>query len=253
MNSGFRWKQIILAVCAIALLVLLIYFWDFYCGVDSPLLTSIIAGLVIVAATILGINRLLAHREELKWKKARFSVLMELATCLNGMLTTVRTLAGINYNSLGFPSRKGLSYEEWFKRANEIDIQYWANKSDPLAQDIVEHIKNCAQSSWDAFFSGMRITILELDRIITMYPAITSQPDLVHKIVDVRKCINDIWAVRSIDPDILGIPISDQPIPRFGDRQSANDWIHGSASESLNQLVVGIISAKKLVGKLLFD
>lgn len=256
MNSRFRWKQIVLALViaiVIAMLVCLVYFWDFYYDVDSPLLTSIIAGLVIVTATILGIDRLLAHREELRWKKAKFGVLMELATCLNSISTTVRTLAGIDYKSLGLPSREGLSYEEWFKRANEIDIQYWAKKSDPLAQDIVDHVKNCGQHSWNTFLSGIQFTILELDRIVAMYPIITSQPDLVHKIVDVRKSINDLWAIRSTFPDILGIPIGQQPTPQIGDKQSTSDWVHGSAIQSLNELVISIINAKKTVGKLLFE
>lgn len=249
MFGKFRWKRLLLAITVIVLISLLIYLWDFYYEVSSPLLTSIIAGLVIVIATVFGVDRVLAYRENLKWKRAKARVLLEISTCLNGMLTNVRGLARIDVSVLGLPGVGGMTSDEWVKHSSRNLTGFFKNKSNRSL--IADAVRQRDQKSWDSFFTGAQSCVQELERLVSMFPSITSQPELVEKITKVRSDIRRLFSIRMIFPDVLGIPLEQQPTPRDGDKKSLSKAIHEGAISSLDNLIMSIISAKETVDKML--
>jgi hypothetical protein len=252
MRSKYGWKLPLLLVLILAAISGVVYLWDFVWEINSPLLASVVAGLLVVISTIFGIDRLLAYRENVKWKQAKSSVLMEINTCLNGMLTNVRGLAKIDWPALVAPSTKGLSSDEWAKQASDIITEYFEERSGPLAPEIAQAIRQRDQGSWDSFFSGILSCISELDRILATFPSITSEPELVGKMIAVRKATRLLVTVRITFFDVLGVPLEKQPMPRSGDRASASNGIHDLALKLLDELVISIVSAKKVVDKMLY-
>ena len=251
MRKLFTRKELLLFIVILSSVGVLIYMWDFVWGFESPLLANIVAGLVIVAATIFGVNKVLAYREHVRWKQAKSGVLMEVSTCLNGMLTNIRGLAGIKLSDLFLPSTRGMSSDEWARNAGRIITEYFAKQSNPLARQIANRIKQCDQRSWDIFFDGLQSCIQELDRLMTMFPSVVSQPELVEGIVAVRGNAKLLFNIRITFPDVLGIPLEKQPMPRNGNREELSNQIHEFAIRSLDELIVSIVHAKEIVDKLL--
>lgn len=249
MYGKFGWKHLLLAIAAFVLISAIIYLWDFYFEIRSPLLTGTIAGLVIVIGTVFGVDRVLVYRENLRWKKAKASVLLEISTCLNGMLTNVRGLAAIDVSVLDLPSSRGMSSDEWATHVSSILIEFFANGSNRNL--IAQAVRQRAQKSWDNFFTGLQSCVQELERLLSMFPSITSQPELVGKITRVRSDVRLLYNIRMIFPDVLGIPLEQQPTPRDGNKKSSSDEVHDYAISSLDNLIISIISAKKTVDRLL--
>lgn len=251
MRSLFTRKELLFFIVILSSIGGIIYAWDFVYGFESPLLTNIVAGLFIVAAAIFGINKVLAYREHIKWKQAKSSVLMEISTCLNGMLTNIRVLAGIELSTLSLPSMKGMSPDEWARNTNRIITEYFVKQSNPLAAQVVNGIKQRNQRSWDIFLDGLRSCIQELDRLMTMFQSVVSQPELVRSIVAVRDNGKLLFNIRITFPDVLGILLEKQPVPRKGNKQESSNLVLELAIRSLDELIISIIHAKEIIDKLL--
>ena len=258
MRIRLGWRRPLLFIVVLLVIIsVVVYLWDFHFGINSQLLSSIFAGLVAVILTIFGIDRLLAYRENARWRQAKSSALMEIDTCLNGMLTNVRGLAKIGWDTVVGSSTKGISWDEWAdewaKDVSEIITEYFERRSDPLAKEIADRVRERDQESWDYFFSGIQSCIQELDRIVAMFPSIISQPELVERIISVRRAARVLFYIRTAFFDRLGIPLDMQPMPKNGDRKRSSDLVHDFALKTLDEFIVSIVQAKKVVSVLLYE
>jgi len=240
-------KQLVLVIILVLSITGLVYAWDFYYEIDLPLLTNVLSGLVIVLATVFGVDRLLAHRENIKWKEARRSVLLEINTCLNSMLTNIRVLAGINISALPLPDSKRMDPVKWAQLGDKIITDYFKGISEPLDTNIAQAVRRRDQKSWDNFFLGIQSCYQELDRLLAMFPSITSEAKLIEKVVAVRVACKNLHSIRMTFPDVLGIPLEQQPVPRNGDKISSSDNIHDWALKSLDELIISVVNAKDTI------
>ncbi|GAI19480.1 unnamed protein product, partial [marine sediment metagenome] len=194
------------------------------------------AGIVIVIATVFGIDRLLAYRERLKWKQAKANVLMEISACLNGLLTNIRGLAAIDVSALDLPTAGEMSSDEWSRRVNQNMRKFFESEKATITQAV----RRRNQESWDNFFTASQSCIQELEKLLAMFPSISSEPELVEKIAQVRSDARLLYTVRIIFPDILGIPLEKQPIPKDGDKKASSEAIHNWAVSSVEKLIDSI-------------
>lgn len=249
------WKYIkrgyIVIILVLGLIITAIYLWDFRYGVDRQLLSGVISGLVIVGFTVFGVDKFQRRREKKRWETAKLNVLMELDIYLNAMITDTRVLMKIDLEDINLPSRRLTSELEWHKNVSRQLLEYVEKLIQNRKQELILRVKSCQPESWYEYIKAMKLNINRVEATMAIFPAITSQPELINEIMTVRRSYEAVYTLWEAVPFVLGVPLEKQPGVKNGNKATRRDEIHNIAAEYIEELIIKVIHAKKFILKLL--
>ena len=185
--------------------------------------TGIIAGFIV--------NFMINYREKRRWQTTEKYLKEDLQILTVGILTTVRgDLIKIPYE----PSSLNLSYEIMYQ---EIIDLFKDKIIRNFGLEYKNKLKKTNSKKWRYFISFLQYTRSSIENNLSL-SLNHLDPSTAEKLLNLRKEIRSIMIYYSTFPDIIGVPIDQQPPVTKGSKEKISCSINNVFSDQVKNLAV---------------
>ena len=193
--------------------------------ITGTIITGIVAGLIV--------NFMIKHREKERWAEPAKHLKRELQRLTAGILTTVRSHLKIPFE----PSRSAVladDYKSIYQEIINLFNEQIIKKFDSRYKDRLKEINS---QKWYYFISFLQDTYNSIGSNLSIFQN-QLDPQTTQKLLNLRDKIRIVMAHYSISPDVIGVPLDQQPPVTRGSQEETSNSIHNALFHFIKDLTI---------------
>jgi len=193
--------------------------------ITGTIITGIVAGLIV--------NFMIKHREKKRWVEPARHLKRELQRLTAGILTTVRSHLKVPFE----PARSNILSEDYQNIYREIINLFSREIIKRFDSQYKDRLKEINSQKWRYFISFLQDTYNSIGSNLSIFQN-QLDPQTTQKLLNLRNKIRIVMAHYSICPDVIGVPLDQQPPVTRGSQEETSNSIHNVFFHFIRDLTI---------------
>jgi len=191
----------------------------------GTIITGIVAGLIV--------NFMIKHREKKRWVEPARYLKRELQRLTAAVLTTVRSHLKVPFE----PARSNILTEDYENIYREIINLFSREIIKRFDSQHKDRLKEINSQKWYYFISFLQDTYNSIGSNLSIFQN-QLDPKTTEKLLNLRDKIRAVMTHYSTFPDVIGVPLSQQPPVTKGSQKETSNGIHNAFFYSIKDLTI---------------